>query len=175
MLSATVAKVITVNRSNNHIAQIHFCNGFSQLLRLFCIRRKGFTVGYVTERTTTGTNITKNHKGGCTVVETLGKVRTACFFTNRVKVVFAKCLFDVINFLGSTRKLDFNPLRLAQHFFLFSRNNSDGNVFYFFIITEFYPRLRSCITHQNLLCMLAVQWKALLATNALIHYQRFQA
>src|SRR5690606_6767977 len=105
VLGTTITEIITVNRGDNHIAQLHVGNGLRKLYRLFGIRRQRTAVGHVAERTTTSTDSTQNHEGRSTVTETLCQVRARGFLTHRVEVVLAHRRFDLLNTLSVGRKL----------------------------------------------------------------------
>ena len=104
-------------------------------------------MGNITEWATTGTDIPQNHKRGGTMVETFRQVRAACFFTDRVQIIFAQGLFNVINPVSSARQLYFDPFRLTEHFLFLSRNDGNRNVPDLFIIAEFYSGFCLYVTH----------------------------
>lgn len=97
MLSTAVAQIVAVNRGDHHVTQRHVGDGLRQLFRLVGVRRDRAAVGHVAERAATGTDGAEDHKGGGTVVETLGQIRARGFLTDGVQAVFTHGGFDALN------------------------------------------------------------------------------
>src|SRR5690606_20939748 len=97
MLSATIAQIVTVNRSNHHVFQAHIGNGSGQVYRLIAIQRIGPAVADVAERAATGADVAHDHKGSGTTTEAFANIGAADFFADGKQLVLAQLFFDFVD------------------------------------------------------------------------------
>ena len=105
------------------------------MTRFLFIKLVRATMTDITERTTTGTNITHNHKGRGTISEALRQIRTSRFFTNGVELLLTQRGFDACHF-RRRRHLNPNPIRLFLS--LNGWNDLNRDTRHFIVATQFF-------------------------------------
>ena len=142
MLGATITQIVTVHRSDHHIAKSHIGNRFGQLTRLFRCQCVGATMGHITKWATTGTDIAHDHESRCAMTKTFTQIGATGLFTDRRQLVLAQLVLDPLNFsIGAHANPQ--PVRLALHLLFLGRDHLDRDTSNLFSATQFDALLDS--------------------------------
>jgi hypothetical protein len=82
MSRTSIAKVVTIDRGDDHVTQAHVANGPGQAFRLRRIRRLGPTVRHVAEGTSARADFTQNHERCRALGKALMDIRTGGFLAD---------------------------------------------------------------------------------------------
>jgi len=115
MFGATVGQVVTVDGGNDDVGEAHLLDGLGDVLGFRHVERIRLAGGDVAEGACAGTDLAHDHEGGVFLVPAFADVRATGFFADRHELVRAHQFARLLVALGH-RRLDTDPLRLAQHF-----------------------------------------------------------
>jgi hypothetical protein len=106
-----ITEIIAVHRGDDNIIKLHRPNSTGQVLSLGGIGRERFSMSHITEGTSPGADVPKDHEGGCAVIEALTKIWAVRLFADTVQARFSKGAFECSGSLGP-RKAGSDPCRL---------------------------------------------------------------
>ena len=115
VLGTTVTQVIAVYRGDHHVLQAQISDGNRQAFRLIGVQWLRSAVAHVTERATTGADVTHDHEGRGTAREAFAQVRAGGFFAHAVQLVLTQQGLDTVDFRRN-RNAYANPVRLLRQF-----------------------------------------------------------
>lgn len=90
MTSSSIVKIVPIDRSDHDVMKPKGCNGGRQVKGFFRIRIRGATMGDITERTATGTQVAEDHEGCGSKAEALPKIWACRLLAHAVKSLFTK-------------------------------------------------------------------------------------
>ena len=115
MLGATVAKVVAIDRGDDHIRQTQCGNRAGEIVGLFGIKRVGTAVADIAEGAAPRALVAHDHEGGRAVAEALADVGAGGFFADGVQAMLAQDLLDLGEATGGRGGSHSDPGRLSQH------------------------------------------------------------
>ena len=111
---AAVAQVVAVDAGDDHVLELQRGDRLGQVERLVGVERIGPAVADVAERAAPGALVAHDHEGRGALAEALADVRAGRFLADRVQLVLAQDLLDLVEAGGRRSGLDPDPVGLLQ-------------------------------------------------------------